>query len=250
MIKENRPEAIIFVHLPISRQQLKIDKQDVSKLGLHFCMLQTPKQAEQKLGSLVEEINRFDPYIDQFPEVKAAPLEPLYELARGLGAFNIDFLKIQLFELGWRGIISGGLYALLKPNADFRTPLESVQPPQHEENMWSTNCALANLSSKKWPAECENLEGVINTIRSAIERLGIRNTSVRRSLNASELEEFETFKSQVRENYKRMGAQKALEIMATEKYYQWIAPYDTWLVKYANQENCVSLYKPSLENSK
>lgn len=225
--------------------KLKLYSPDVGRHGLYFYNLWSPKRAVQELDRLAEKIKYYDRYLDLFPETKVEHLESIYRLAHALGAFNRSFLEIQLNDLaGWRGIVSGGLYALLRPSSNYRALLENVAATKHFENMWSTQCALASLSSQRWPSECRNLEYSIETLRNAIDRLRVRNTPIRRDLSDGEQDGFAEFQSNVRQVYQRFGATKALATIQASMYYQWIVSYDTWLVQYAKREGCISLYNP------
>jgi hypothetical protein len=216
---------------------------DVCHLGLEFYMLHSSKSAESKLSRLADQILYYERYLDQYPSVMVQGLEPLYQLARGIAAFDTNFLALQLNEVGgWRGIISGGLYCLLAGAADLIEQLRAVCPTRHPEHMWSCECAVAYLTDSSWPPEHRGLESPLKVIRNAVLRLSFPETPLRRSLTADEIVEFEQFRMNLRQQYRNAGVATARTWMRLQPQYHWIVSHREWIHEFAVQADCPSRY--------
>jgi hypothetical protein len=207
-------------------------------------MLQSSKRAVRELSRLADQILYYDRYLDQYPSVMVEHLEPLYRLARGIAAFDANFLALQLNEAGgWRGIISGGLYCLFAGTADLVDQLRAVSPTLDPDNMWSCECAIAYLTSSPWPIEHHGLESPLNVIREAVLRLGFPETPLRRKLTADEILEFAPFRLSLMQHYRNAGVPTANAWMRLQPQYHWIVSHRDWLREFAVRPNCVSRYQ-------
>ena len=217
---------------------------DVGELGLAFYMTWNPSRAASTFGRLAETIRYYDRYLDQYPAVMVEHLEPVYSLARGLGAFDATFLSIQLTDLGgWHGIVSGGIYALLSPDNSLLDSLATVEVNNHPENLWACSCAIADLKNERWPEDCRSVEPSIMTIRDAVKRLGFPETPIRRELDAAEVLQFEEFRDFTRKMYRDHGVAGARTAIRERVEYQWIVSHSQWVQVFANQDDCESLYR-------
>ena len=206
-------------------------------------MLQSSKRAERELSRLADQILYYDRYLDQYPSVMVEHLEPLYRLARGIAAFDADFLSLQLNEAGgWRGIISGGIYCLFNGAADLADQLRAVRTTLNPDNMWSCECAIAHLTNSSWPTEYRGLESPLNIIRDAVHRLGFPGTPLRRALTADEIVEFERFRISFLQQYRNGGVEAANMWMQLQPQYHWLVSHRDWLREFAIQSNCASRY--------
>ena len=207
-------------------------------------MLLSPARAERILNRFAETITYYDCYLDQYPSVMVEYLDPLYQLAYSLAAFDAQFLKAQLTKVGgWRGVISGGLYALLHPAAELLDYLCAVPQTNHPENMWACRCAIAEIQKKEWPPDCRCLKPSINIIRDAVKRLCFPETLIRRELEADELRAFAEFREFTLQMYHEEGMDRTNSEIRTKVWYQWVVSHSNWLEEFAGKDDCESLYK-------
>ena len=215
---------------------------DVGQLGLAFYMQWSPRRAERSIGLLSETIQYYDRYLDQYPAVMVDCLEDVYGLARCLGAMDTNFLTAQLSELSWRGVISGGVYALLCPSAEYLDQLYSVPTPNYPENIWACECAIAEIEGRNWPPDCSELQRSLYILRDAVNRVGIPHTPLRRRPEPAEIELIDDFREYTRIAYRENPLETAQDLIRDRYEYQWLISYERWLREYAYKEDCQSLY--------